>query len=383
MKPFRLWLLLAFAACVGTSSARALSLADLDGTWVLAESEYNGNRVTDGSLDSALMVLSNGKYQFELGDTKADGTVTLDTSHTPAWMDVREVNGQNAGRTIQVIVEKTADGWRGVYAMDGGARPTEFKTGEGQFMGRYVRKPGTAPAVKPLRALLITGGCCHEYSKQGLILAEGLSRRANIEIKVVQDPGANGTQHRVSVYEKENWTEGYDIILHNECYSDEKDPAWLERIVKPHRGGVPAVVIHCAMHCYRAPTDDWFKFVGVTSRRHGSHFAYATFNVKPQHPIMAGFPPVWQTPMEELYHIESVAASATPLSMGYSHETKKGEANVWINQFGQARVFGTTIGHYSQTMSDPVFLDLLARGTLWAAGKLGEDGKPVAGFGPK
>ena len=41
-------------------------------------------------------------------------------------------------------------------------------------------------------------------------------------------------------------------------------------------------------------------------------------------------------------------------------------------------VFGTTIGHYTDTVKLPEFLDLVARGTLWAAGKLQDDGTPVA-----
>jgi hypothetical protein len=30
-----------------------------------------------------------------------------------------------------------------------------------------------------------------------------------------------------------------------------------------------------------------------------------------------------------------------------------------------------------------VFLDTVARGLLWATGKLGDDGKPLPGYGPK
>jgi hypothetical protein len=33
-------------------------------------------------------------------------------------------------------------------------------------------------------------------------------------------------------------------------------------------------------------------------------------------------------------------------------------------------------------VSDPVYLDLVARGMLWACDKLGDDGNPVKGFGP-
>jgi type 1 glutamine amidotransferase len=40
-------------------------------------------------------------------------------------------------------------------------------------------------------------------------------------------------------------------------------------------------------------------------------------------------------------------------------------------------VFGTTIGHYNDTVETPEFLGLVTRGTLWAAGRLGKDGVPA------
>lgn len=239
--------------------------------------------------------------------------------------------------------------------------------------------PLAAAAPKPLRALLITGGCCHDYTGQKSILAEGISARANVEWTISHDP-STGTKGRPEVYQKENWADGYDVVVHNECFSDEKELDWLERIVKPHREGLPAVVIHCAMHCYRAPTNEWFKFCGVRSHRHGSHFAYEMKNAKPEHPIMKGFPATWKTPKEELYNISEVFSGTTPLATGYSPETKKDEVNAWINTYGKGRVFGTTVGHYNHTMNEPVYLELLTRGLLWSCGKLGDDGKPLPGY---
>jgi uncharacterized protein len=374
--------LLVLATLLMTRLCAALTPAGLDGTWLIAEGGTADGAIPEDQRESLVLILAGGRYTLEAGGAvAAKGRFTVDASVSPARMDVVEEEGQNVGRKIEAVVEETKDGWRAVYALDGGERPTAFKAeSSGQFMARYVRKPGTA-AVRSLKALLVTGGCCHEYDRQAITLMEGISKRANIAFTLVRDAGADGTQHRVSAYAKDSWADGYDVVIHNECYADEKDPAWLERIVAPHRAGVPAVVIHCAMHCYRAPTNEWFRFVGVTSHRHGSHFAYPMTNVKPAHPVMIGFPAVWQTPNEELYIIEKVEKEATPLAVGYSHETKRGEANVWVHQYGKARVFGTTIGHYDKTMADPVYLDLVTRGTLWAAGKLGDDGKPVSGYG--
>ncbi|MBM3824376.1 MAG: ThuA domain-containing protein [Verrucomicrobia bacterium] len=238
---------------------------------------------------------------------------------------------------------------------------------------------GSATAAKPLRALMITGGCCHDYPGQKSILSEGISARARVEWTIVHDP-RTGTTGKIETYRNPNWASGYDVIVHNECFSDEKELDWLEGILKPHREGVPAVLIHCTMHCYRAPTNDWFKFCGVRSHRHGAHFAYPMMNQRPDHPIMKSFPAIWNTPMEELYNIVEVFPETTVLASGYSHETKKGEPNVWINQFGKARVFGTTVGHYNHTLRDPVMLDVLTRGLLWACGKLDREGRPVRGY---
>ena len=360
----------------------AVPAIDFDGSWTVAELETEQGPLPEDTRKALVVTVSGGKYSMEAGgQTVAKGKLAMDYTTTPPVMTVTEEEGQNVGRGVRAIVEKTATGWRACYSLDSSDLPKEFKVGDGGgvMLARYERKAGSRP--RPLRALLITGGCCHEYDAQAVTLMQGISKRANVEFTLVRDKGADGTQHKVSAYQTADWAANYDVVLHNECYADEKDPNWLERIVAPHRAGTPAVVIHCAMHCYRAPTNEWFRFVGVTSRSHGSHFAYPMTNVKPEHPVMKGFPAVWQTPKEELYIIEKVEKEATPLAVGYSPETKKGEANVWVHQYGKARVFGTTMGHYNHTMSDPVYLDLITRGTLWATGRLQEDGTPVAGYG--
>ena len=48
------------------------------------------------------------------------------------------------------------------------------------------------PLPKPLRALLITGGCCHDYAKQKDILQQGLERRINIKIDHAHSPDKSG-----------------------------------------------------------------------------------------------------------------------------------------------------------------------------------------------
>ena len=123
-----------------------------------------------------------------------------------------------------------------------------------------------AQEVKPLKALLIVGGCCHDYTKQKTIIAEAVSKQAQVEWTIVHQ-GGTATTSKIPYYENADWAKGFDIVVHNECFSDIPDPAWTQRVLKPHQDGLPGVVIHCAMHCYRDKTDEWFKFCGVTSRR--------------------------------------------------------------------------------------------------------------------
>src|SRR6516164_11440654 len=96
---------------------------------------------------------------------------------------------------------------------------------------------------KAIRALLVIGGCCHDYAKQKDILTKGISARANVEWVVSYDPD-KGTKHLNPVYEKPDWASKFDVIVHDECCSDVSDESVISRILEPHRAGLPAVVLH-------------------------------------------------------------------------------------------------------------------------------------------
>lgn len=233
-----------------------------------------------------------------------------------------------------------------------------------------IRTAAAADEVKPIKALLITGGCCHDYEKQKKILSEGISARAPVVWEIVHQGGST-TNTKIPLHENPDWAKGFDVVVHNECFAAVTDPAWVAGILKPHREGTPALVIHCAMHCYRDKTDEWFKFVGVTSHRHGKHYPFQVNNMNQTHPIMQGFGDKWMTPKGELYWIEKVWDTATPLAHGVNTEINRTDVCMWTNMYnGNTRVFGTTIGHNNEEMEDPVFLNTVTRGLLWAVNKL-------------
>lgn len=225
----------------------------------------------------------------------------------------------------------------------------------------------------------MTGSCCHDYEGQKKLIPEGVSARARVEWIVVHE-GGTSNNHKVSIYRNPNWADGYDVVVHNECFAAVSDKSFIEQVIAPHRAGVGAVFIHCAMHTFRdLKTDEWRECLGVTPRRHGPQHPLEVKTFVPDHPIMKGFPAVWKTTNEELYAIEKFWPETTSLAQAYALDNKKDHPVIWVH-FGQGRVFGTTLAHHTKTMSDPAYLDMLTRGILWTCNKLDDQGKPAVGY---
>lgn len=239
-----------------------------------------------------------------------------------------------------------------------------------------------AEPVKPLRALMVAGGCCHDYTKQKFIISEGVAARANVEFTLVHE-GSDRT-NRVSIYEKPDWWRGYDVVLHNECFGYMDDTNLVRNITAAHDAGVPGVFLHCSAHSYRmAQTDAWRATLGLRSMSHDKGRDLTVKKVNDKHPVMQGFPAEWLNPKDELYRNERVWPTVTPLGTAFSEESKKDHVVIWVNEYAKTRVFATTLGHGNETMQSPVYLDLVTRGLLWACDKLDAEGKPRAGYAVK
>ncbi|MDA1273903.1 MAG: ThuA domain-containing protein [Verrucomicrobia bacterium] len=235
-------------------------------------------------------------------------------------------------------------------------------------------------AARPIRALMVAGGCCHDYEEQKGIVSAGISARANVEWTIVHEGGAV-RDHKVSIYSNPNWADGYDVIVHNECYGAVEDVAFVETIAAAHESGVPAVMLHCSTHSYRtAKTDEWRKTLGLSSYSHEKRRDLNVVNLRPEHPVMKRFPAEWLDPEDELYKNEKIWPNFVPLAEAYGQDTQRNHVCIWLNTYGKARVFATTLGHQNSTMKDPVYLDLITRGLLWTVGKLEENGDPAAGY---
>ncbi len=230
--------------------------------------------------------------------------------------------------------------------------------------GRGGRAP--EPAGPRVKALVVSGGCCHDYALQGKLLVDAISKSLPVDWTIAIQ-GGRGTRGELPVYDNPNWAKGFDIVVHNECLADVDDPAFIRRITVPQKGGPPALVIHCAMHTFRAATvDDWREFLGVTTKRHTKAHNISVKIAAKDHAIMKGFKEDWVTPVDELYVIEKFWPNSTALATAVSPEDQKEYPLAWVSDYGGTRVFGTTIGHGNDTWNDPVYQDLLVRAFKWA-----------------
>ena len=269
----------------------------------------------------------------------------------------------------------------------------------------FALVPTFAPAadVKPLRVLLITGGCCHDYANQKEILKQGIEARANVVVDQIHTEipqGTPATKPPLPIYGNPDYAKGYDVVIHDECAADISEPEIIKGVLAPHRAGIPAVNLHCAMHSYRignpsepaAPDSarsQWFDYLGLQSSGHGPQQPIAISFTDKKHAITKSLDD-WTTINEELYNNIQVLPATKALAHGKQitknkdGSTKENDYVVaWVNDYKGTRVFSTTIGHNNATVADARYLDLVTRGVLWAAGKLDDAGKISPGYGPK
>jgi type 1 glutamine amidotransferase len=238
--------------------------------------------------------------------------------------------------------------------------------GEAQPQRRGPRDPFAGQT--PVNALMISGGCCHDYITEDAILMKALSTQLPVEWTVLYTGRAG--DKKVALYNEPNWAAGYDIVVHNECYATVDDRQFVNKIVAAHAKGVPGLVIHCSMHSYRSlESDEWREFLGVTTRRHTPVHNIAVKVLDPSQGLLKGFKTDWVTPKDELYVIDKFWPTAKALATAVSPEDNKTYPLIWTNDYHGARVFGTTVGHSAETWDDPVFQDLLVRGFRWAVNR--------------
>ena len=233
---------------------------------------------------------------------------------------------------------------------------------------------------KTLKILQVAGGCCHEYPAQMKLTKEAFEK--NFNCKVDSHVEGTGRTHIHSKMKEKNWAEGYDVVLLSLCFGHVKDDAYILSLVEEASKNKKGLVfIHCSLHNFRSTekgTSAWRKMMGLTSKGHEKKGDLVCENTNPEHPVMKGFPQAHTFPAEEVYIITKVHENAKELGRAYGAKTKKQHPVIWTSEFNGCKVFGTSIGHSTQTYKNKIFTDLVSRGVLWTVNGLKEDGQPKA-----
>ncbi|WP_419190075.1 ThuA domain-containing protein [Stieleria marina] len=259
------------------------------------------------------------------------------------------------------------------------------------------------PQPMPLKVLLVAGGCCHDYVTQTKLLKDGIEARINavVTVELSEDTTTKAT---FDIYNSDDWADGYDVVIHDECSANVTEKPYVDRILAAHRAGTPAVNLHCAMHSYRwgnfkAPVEPdadnggWYEMIGVQSTSHGPKVPIDVIRTDADHPITKGFGP-WKTGNEELYNNLRVYAGTSALVTGKqmtppnkrelkknpdAKPVEKSAVIAWTSEYGpkKTKVFSTSLGHQNETVSDDRYMDFVVRGLLWSTGNLTSDGKPA------
>jgi hypothetical protein len=263
------------------------------------------------------------------------------------------------------------------------------------FFSSLATRPVQAAEKETLKVVMFVGGGYHDYKQMPKTLAKKIEELVNVEIDI--KPVATAEQ-MAEIFKNPKFAEGYEAIIYDICFGENWKDGDYDGALKAAGAGKPAVFMHCSAHTYRPPRDPkapdlkqremiadakWHALVGMDSRVHDPYRPFSTekaASAKDQ-PILKSFPDDWKTAGDELYNTVKLMPTAEPLLIAKSPSSGKTHTVAWVNHYGKARIFGTTLGHDMKTGADPDYQRLLAFGLLWACGKLGTDGQPLPGYG--
>jgi len=126
---------------IKTLSANASAKSDVDllqGDWAPVEMVANGEKVSDDALANIKLKIKGNEYFLETKDRPSQGSFRITGRGNPKYMDVTT----QAGDELAAIYEISGDTFKACYAVNGAARPTEFKSTEGSdhVLAIYKRK---------------------------------------------------------------------------------------------------------------------------------------------------------------------------------------------------------------------------------------------------
>lgn len=249
---------------------------------------------------------------------------------------------------------------------------------------------------RQLKALILDGQNNHKWAETTPLIQATLESTGLFTVDVATSPEKGGDMNSYSPKFAD-----YAVVVSNyngESWPPETQAAFVEYV----RGGGGFVSVHAADNSF----PDWPEYnqiIGVggwggrtekdgpyvrwrdgkivrdteagRGGSHGKRFPFEVIVRDTEHPITRGIPASWLQAEDELYaqlrgpatNMHVLATAFSNKDLGGPQSTGEHEPILMVIEFGKGRVFHTTMGHDTVSMSGAGFQITLQRGTEWAA----------------
>ena len=243
--------------------------------------------------------------------------------------------------------------------------------------GALLAQPKPAAPAK-LQVLIITGQNGHDWRGTTPYLRKALEDTGKFEVRVTEEFRGAGPETLAP----------YDLVVLNYFDRNNKALAWGDRannaLLDFVRSGKGLVMYHFSTAAFNG-WEAYEQLSGANWRPGNGHHSAAhdfTVTIKdPNHPITKGLKLKFPQPKEELYAnlrwqpAEKIRVLATAWDDHSLYKNPKqptpgpglDQPMLWVQNFGQGRVFATVLGHDIAAVQTPAFVVTYTRGAEWAA----------------
>jgi uncharacterized protein len=238
-------------------------------------------------------------------------------------------------------------------------------------------QPSPPPDPNKIQVLIVTGQHVHDWRGTTPLLKQILEATGKFEVRVNEEFRGAGPETLAP----------YQLLVVN-YYNRGAQDRWGDRanaaVEEFVRTGKGVVLYHLALGAF----DGWTEYEKMSGGNwrpnNGHHSARHDFTVDIKdgtHPITQGLKPLqvktdelyanlrWQP--EGTYHVLATAYDDHALYNGRARQPIPGpgihQPILWTTQYGQGRVFVTTLGHGPDEVKQPGFAVTFSRGAEWAA----------------